>query len=433
MIPMFSNPPISDAIETRALGGRRTRPSSVYRAHVRLSVLPLLALALAGCSDEATVVGEQPGTPSEAAGPLYLVATTFSAGDQDQTYFVTSPSFDPQTQIDSTNGPQLLGGVVPTVYGGAVFAPDSAGPVITRYDVGAGDQLQVGAQLSFAGVGMTEILSWHIYIVRDKGYVFDPAGSRLILWDPRTMTLTGEQLDLPMIVREGWVPNLVFEHSGPVLRGDTLLVPLSWTDQDGNSRHASGVLALDIETDQVLGVDEDERCGESYATITAPSGDVYFFPPDWSAAPHFFADMFSPTCVLRVLPGATAFDDTDALDLSALGSGLAAAGAVPDGGSGFFFTTVDEALWDDGNGEGGAVWKTWHYDFTTQVSRPVGSLPDWSGQLYYVNVGGAYFIPYWRETDAGDQTTLYSVGTGDTDPTPSFSFEGNWYGLAQLR
>ncbi len=92
--------------------------------------LPLLALlALPACGEEATVIGED---PSGGDGPLYLVAPTFSAGDQDETYFVTTRTFDPATVIDSTSGPKLLGGVVPTVYGGAVCAPDSTGPLIIR-------------------------------------------------------------------------------------------------------------------------------------------------------------------------------------------------------------------------------------------------------------------------------------------------------------
>jgi hypothetical protein len=393
-----------------------------------------LALALAGGS-----IGcgsDDDGAPSPegaGSGPLYLIATFFSAGDNETTYFVTSPTFDASTQIDSTNGPELLGGVVPTVWNGAVFAPDSTAPVLTRFDIGAGDRLERGAELSFAGVGMTQLLSWHVYIASDtKGYVFDPGGSRLIVWNPSQMVLTGEQIPLPMLQRSGWVPNLVFEHSGVVRRGDTLLVPLGWQDQDFNSMYASGVLALNVDTNEVLSIDEDDRCGETYAAIPTPSGDVFFMPPDWSAVPHFFADMHQPTCVSRIVAGQTAFDGGDVLDVSAMGAGLPSSGGVPDGGSGFYFTSLDPALYD-GTNAADAVWRVWHHDFASNVSRQVESLPAWGGTLYYVNVGGQYFIPHWEVGPSGTDTTMYGVPDDGSDPAPIFTFAGNWYGAARLR
>ncbi|MGC4088047.1 MAG: hypothetical protein QM756_09140 [Polyangiaceae bacterium] len=105
---------------------------------------------------------------------------------------------------------------------------------------------------------------------------------------------------------------------------------------------------------------------------------------------------------------------------------------MPDGKTGFFFTAVDEVLWDNGNNEGGAVWRFWHYDFATQQSRAVESLPEWAGQGYYVNVGGELFIPSWVETATGYRTTLYKVD-GSADPSPVFSFDANWFGAARLR
>lgn len=393
------------------------------------ALLALASVVLSnGCRNDADSDRTNGGT-----GPLYLVATSFSAGDQTETYLVTTPAFDSSTRIDPTDGPKLLGGVVPVVRNGAVFLPDSNGPVLIRYDLGSNDRLVKGAELSFSGVGMTEIMSWHVYALSDtKGYVFDPRGSRIIVWNPSTMALTGKQIDLAAVARDGWTPNLVLEHSGPRLRGKNLLIPLSWQDQDGTSRFASGVVVLDTATDTVVSVDEDERCGESYATIESPAGDVYFFPPDWSSTPHFFADMHRPTCVARVRSGATTFDGGEPLDLSALGSGSAAAGAVPDGATGFFFTVVDQALWDDGNNAGGAAWRFWHYDFKTEESRRLDSMPAWAGQGYYVNVGGAFFIPYWRQTSTGSQTTLYRVNGAD-EPSALFSFDASWYGLARLR
>jgi hypothetical protein len=423
----------------------RTHAEPTLRSlHAGLLALVALGTFATACGDDQVTIGEdvvgnegsEPGSaePGEgAAEPLYVIATSFSAGDETETYLVTTDSFDESTQIDPTDGPKLLGGIVPTVRNGAVFAPDSGSPVISRFAPGADGRLVKGDEVSFAGVGMTEVLSWHVHVVNDeKAYVFDPAGPRIIVWNPTTMTLTGAQIDLPLLQRDGWVPNLVFEHSGPHARGNELLIPLGWQDIDGNSLFAAGLLVIDTNTDTVVDLDEDDRCGETYASVAAPNGDVYFFPPDWSAAPHYLADLHQPTCVLRVPVGATRFDDGFSLDLTQLGSGSAASGAVPDGAGGFFFTGLDEALWDGGNNEGGAVWRTYHYDFASGAARPVESLPVWAGQLYYVNVGGESFIPYWTETDTGDTTTLYRVN-GGSDPTPLFSFGANWYGVARLR
>jgi hypothetical protein len=419
---------------TRSSHPHKRAPS---QARIALRLLPAIigcAVGVTACADDELDARDTAQAEATAGdGPLYLIASSFSAGDQTETYLVTTPTFDKDTEIDATDGPKLLGGIVPNVVGHAVIVPDSNGPVLLRYELDAADRLEMAQSLSFSGVGLTEIKSFHVYIVsEEKGYVFDPAGARIIVWNPSTMTLADAQIDLAETRRDGWAPNLVFEHSGPRRRGNQLLIPLGWTDQDENSRHASGVVTLDTETDEVVAIVEDERCGESYATIEAPGGDIYFFPPDWSSAQHYFAEDFRPTCVLRVRPGAITFESDYALDLSQLGSGSAAAGAVPDGETGFYFTAVDEALYDDGRNESGAFWRFWHYDFESELARPLESLPVWSGQGYYVNVGGKAFIPYWRETDDGWKTTLYSV-EGGSDPEALFSFDANWYGAAKLR
>lgn len=386
-----------------------------------------------GCSGSDDGDGGGESAEGVGSGPLFLIATYFPTGDSETTYFVTSSRFDEGTRLDPTDGSVLLGDVVPTVWNGSVFAPNSTAPLITRYDVGADDRLTVGAELSFAGVGMTELISWHVYIVSDtKGYVFDPAGSRIIVWNPSEMALTGDQVPLPMLERAGWLPNVVFEHSGVVRRGSTLLVPVGWQDQDFNSVYASGVLAIDLDTDEVISMDEDARCGETYAAVPTPTGEVFFMPPDWSAVPHFFADMHQPTCAPLIPAGATTFDEGPVLDVSALGQGLASTGAVPDGGSGFFFSSLDPALWNGGN-EADPVWRVWHHDFGTGASRQVESLPLFSGQIYYVDVGSERFIPHWQQTATGNTTTMYRVLPDGVDPEPVFSFEGSWYGAGRLR
>jgi hypothetical protein len=408
----------------------------------------LAVLLTAGCSsDEARVIetdiaSEQPATDSEqpggtetAAEPLYLIATSFITGDELETYLVTSKTFDESTVIDPTNGPKLLGGIDILVGGGRAFAPDSNGPVLIRYDVNANDELVRGDELSFAGVGMTSILGSHVYIVSEtKGYVFDPAGPRIVIWNPATMTLTGEQIDLGATSRDGWVPNvnMGLVNLGALRRGAELLVPLNWQDQDGNSRFASGVLVLDTQTDAVVSVAEDERCGETFTNLAAPNGDIYFFPPAWSATAHYFIDLHQPTCVLRVKSGETAFDAGYQMDLSALGSGSAAAGAIPDGEGGFLFMTVDPTLWDSRESDLDGFWRLWRYDFSSETSRELSALPTWTGHAHYVNLDGKIAFVYWEETTTGNRTTFYRAN-GAADPVRLFSYDASWYSFAKLR
>jgi hypothetical protein len=422
------------------------------RSRITLRLALLLSLCVSACSDDSTEDehsdehehgdGGDDGhshshSPADAgtrkSDSLFLIATSFTAGDQTETYLVTTDRWDADTKVDTTAGPKLLGGVVPIVHKGSVFVPDSNSPVLQRYDVGDDDKLELGDEVSFMGAGLTQLSSTHIYILSDKkGYVFDPAGPRILVWDPSVMELTGKEIDLSMVKRDGWSPNLIFEQSGPQRVGDELYVPLAWLDQDGNSRFATGVVVLDVEKDSVVTVDEDERCGESYASVVDPDGNIYFFPPDWSAVAHFYADKHTPTCVLRINAGETVFDKDYALDLSALGSGGAASGAVPDGDSGFFFLTVDEELYDDGNNESGEYWHMYHHDFSSEETRKLDSFPAWAGTNYWIKVGDRTVMPYWRESEDGWVTTMYTVD-GSTDPKPVFSFDASWYGAAQLR
>lgn len=390
-------------------------------------------MLLVACTEEADIGAnrDRPGAPNSQS--LYVVATSFEAGDQRETYLVTTGRFDRATELDPTDGPKVLGGVVPIAHAGSVYVPDAGRPVIMRFAPRSNGRLEKKDELSFMGEGLNEVFSWHTFIVDDtKAYVFDQSGARLIVWNPKTMALSDKVIDLSELEREGWLPNLVFEHSGPIARGDELIIPLGWVDQDGNSRYASGALVLDVETDEVKAVLEDERCGESYATVRAGNGDIYFFPPDWSAAPHYFADKHQPTCVLRIRSGEDEFDADFSLNLSELGSGSAAAGAIPDGDEGFFFTAVDESLWDGAESTEEAVWKFYHADFESGDSHAVESLPLWSTHCYYVNVGGDLYIPREEETDDGPKTTFFAVRGAD-DPTEVFSFDASWYGAVKLR
>jgi hypothetical protein len=393
-----------------------------------------LLIACFACGDDAELVAT-PGIPTgeDPSGPLYLVAPAFFNADDAETYLITTDRFDASTAIDPASGARVLGEVVPIVHDGTVFATDARAPVIARFDVGPNDQLVKGAELSFGGVGITEIASWFVHIVSDtKAYVYDPAGRRLVVWNPSTMSLTGTEIDLTSLDRDGWTPRLALEVFSPWRRGSELLIPTAWVGQDEERRFANGLLVIDVETDQVVTSAEDERCGESYMSVAAANGDRYLFPSAFSSPQHYFAQQRGPSCVLRVLNGESTFDPDFQLDLSALGTGSAAVGAVPDGVDGFFFASVDDALRNLPENNGGEFWRIWHYDFASGASRAVEGLPVWAGDPYYVVVDGEVYMPQWRQTPDEQRTTLYRVN-GAEDPTSIFSFEASWAGFGRLR
>src|SRR5688572_10954291 len=84
--------------------------------------------AIIGCGSDDSDVTTADVDTGAVAGPLYLIAASFLTGDQTETYLVTSTSFDETTIVDPTDGPKLLGGIVPVVRNGSVFVPDSNGP-----------------------------------------------------------------------------------------------------------------------------------------------------------------------------------------------------------------------------------------------------------------------------------------------------------------
>lgn len=74
----------------------------------------------------------------------------------------------------------------------------------------------------------------------------------------------------------------------------------------------------------------------------------------------------------------------------------------------------------------------WHYDFASETSRPLTTLPVWTGHAHYVNLGGEIVFVYWEETATGNRTTFYRAD-GASDPSRLFSYDASWYSFAKLR
>ncbi|WP_437316488.1 hypothetical protein [Sorangium sp. So ce385] len=396
----------------------------------RMALFSLAALASCG--------NNEPGgeTTEYAGGPLYLIATEVSAGDHFQVYLVLSPTFDASTAIDATRGLELQGRPIPIVHNGAVYVSDRTAPTVTRYLVTEDGQLAPDRTVSFASVGVQGIDGANMHIVSDeKAYLFDPASLRILVWNPTEMKLTGAEIDLTEVSREGYTAVAWLEPFNVASRGDRLFIPVSWYDQDGNIAFGAALLTIDTSSDTVVAFSKDDRCGEAYMSVEAPSGDIYFFASAESSAQHHYGDgARRPSCVARVRAGADTFDpDDEVLDLSALVSGRAAQGAISDGATGFFFAAADEARWEEREQNGWSFWRIWHYDFETKEAREVDSLPWWAGSTYHYEIDGQKYLPFWEATpDDGWKTTVFKM-SGTDNPAPLFSFAASYRAIARLK
>jgi len=391
----------------------------------------MMPVFLTGCDDEDDDSDKDEGY----AGSLYLIATEVPSGGDDYTsYLVTTKTLDSSTSIGITDGIEIIGRPTPIVYNGAVFVEDASSPVLTRYNT-VGDYLEEGERLSFAGVGVGEVYTYLVKIISDtKAYLYDPAGPRMIVWNPQTMTLTGTEIDLSIISRDGYTPYVYMEDFyNAIIKDGKLFVPVSYSDQDWLYDYLSAVLTIDTENDTVLNFTTDDRCGEAYFALEMPDGDILYFASTWSASQHYFSDDLGASCALRIRDGEYDFDPDYKLDLSALVDGKAATGGVPDGDSGFFFLAADPERYADSENNGGTYWQFLHYNPDTEEVTEFPSLPYWADSPFFYQFDSRTVMCYWRENDDESRTTIVYEIESDAQPSELFSFDAGWRHIGKLR
>lgn len=422
------------------------------------SSLVLAALGSLACGDSATFVGEQPagdssgtsgeqaaggsaamtgqateGGASVAADPLYLVVTQIDAGsDMRQSYLNLVSSLDASTTVDATAGVEVQGYTLPVVFDGAVYVPDPLGPTLTRYTVGADDRLVAGARLSFADLGVSFVSGDAIHIVSaDKAYLFDTTGLRAIVWNPTEMVRTGEQIDLAPLARDGFRPFTFLEGFNAKVRGSRLFAPVTWYDDDFKSRYGAAVMVIDTDSNSLVTVLEDDRCGDAWVSVAVPSGDLYFFPNAGNVEEHALTVTEPPpSCALRINANQEVFDPSFTLNLSALAGGAPAQGAAPDGNGGFFFATVDAERYADAENNDFTFWAMWHYEMGASSAERVADFPWWTGAIRYYQVDERVILPYFEATPTWKTTFLELVPNPSAAP---FAVDASWTTVARVR
>jgi hypothetical protein len=400
-----------------------------------------VAAAAWGCNDEARVIAIDPsagGGPSPSSEPLYAIASTSFGPEGETSYVALVPSLSASTSIDYDRVLQVAGGASVFGQSGGRFFGLGKGeePTITRFDVSAdGVPVEAGTLSLLAyGIANTWIDPGLVPILSEtKAYVIDSSQMQVIVWSPSTMTVTGsfplEGVSLPD-------HETLFEPD-PTLRDGQLLIGALHNRGDVTAT-VSTLVVLDVESDRLVRVARDERCGGLWDSVLDSRGDVYLATGVWDAAQNrTLGDAISGTpCLVRVKAGQTEFDPEYFVEMSTFAAGRTAGALVGGARDQAFIKVLDEAGLGEIGAESfddvwsGAHWQWWRIQLgSSAAAEATGSMPPSAAASGMLSVDGTAFV---RNAAADfSETTLLDMSGGE--PRAELTLRGFPYGIVRVR
>lgn len=362
------------------------------------------------------------GNPDSAsgAGPGgYLVVVTERESPETNLQYLHLLKDWPESHaVDNGDAIELGEFVNVHTMGDAIFVHQPDDATVRRLVVGASGSIDDDSTISFAAYGVTGSSGDMVYVSPERAYFVDEGAAEIVVWNPDTMRILGSAPIPEAALTRGEMPAQISR--GFALGGEAF-VAASWRNWETLEYHdaaALGVFDASALTPE-LRIIEDDRCA---STVTTPfdGGDGYVYLV--SDAALGFDALANPNrtekslCVLRLRPGASAFDPDFFVDLgAALGSpGFYA--AHPMGGAKLLVHTWAPGLSLDGIAD--PVDPGWYWEFPpyfeyaivdlqTGTSIPVTDIPraavQWSLTL---RVRGGTYVQSYRDDTGSD---LYRV------------------------
>ena len=318
----------------------------------------------------------------------------------------------------------------------------SDAPTLTRYDVGADGALVASSEpMSLATYGITSGFKRPglvPFVSRNKAYFLDDRSSQAIVFDPETMTIS-TSISLAAAER----PDLILEFGErAVVRDEIVFVPARYRNADDGEAGLAAVLVIDTNTDTLLHVATDTRCGDTVHAIEGAGDALYFGTGTVGALFHArrFPAGYPEPCVLRIEKGQTTFDPDYHVSLAGRVGGRDA-GRLIAGPNGHVFvlalhpelleTPIDEStpLWDPWEA---SAWRFWRIslDESAGVGTLVESAPASSAGGWSIHAGSYDYIARIRYDEG--RTTLYSPREDGT-LVAGLDVGGVPYGLVRVR
>ncbi|MEM6930635.1 MAG: hypothetical protein AAF602_27115 [Myxococcota bacterium] len=396
---------------------------------LRLLALPL-ALGL-GCAPESP-------EPAEAGPTGYVLGSVVITPDGRTSYFQVLDDLEPDAPITNEGAVETPGNSVMMVHGADVFVGLADEPVWVRYTVDAAGQLSETGRVSFAGQGLRRIEFGNVVVDDDLAVTVSAERFVAIVWNPRTMRIL-RTVDLAHLRRS----NFILETFTTSAHDGLVYIPGRWGNVPaGRVYHAVSMTILDPRAGVVMGIAEDERCASGGRPVFDADGIAYVMGDGRNLSAQMIANSggepAEPTCLLRILPGATEFDPEWHVEIPSLTGGLDAATELElaEAGTGVGFSwmfhplllpegfeVVDFTFWEF------PVFELWQIELSeTPTARPVEGVP--FGVLGFLGspVDGKLYA------GVGDTETsvVYEVDPATSSGAIKFEMDGYLRGLYRL-
>lgn len=379
--------------DTTQVSGSGLRPSSEVPVEARSEAEPAQTLPTEARRLEPIVGGNE----------LFGGLVVHQPGSIQTTYSAIVQGVDDATDAALRAGYETPARVFPTAHDGAIYIPAGSSPTITKYTVGEGGRLVEGATISFAATGITQVLDGprmgSDMVAADKAYLLDPQALEFVIWDPSSMTLTGEAIDVSALLTEAfpdqsaYQPRIFLQRGTTRYRDGRMFVPVRWQNNDLDPPYiaAAGMIVIDTETDQVVDLLVDDRLWDTIYTVMTASGDIYLFTGAYGAATNWLTGAGRPGGALRIRSGEERFDPDYYLDLSAALGDRAVTSPVWAGGSSVYVKAFDEehaplseaAMMDPNELVRQESWRYWQVDLDGAApSREVTEIPWGQTSIY---------------------------------------------------
>jgi hypothetical protein len=356
---------------------------------------------------------QAPGAEAGAsAAASYIVHTALDAPTGRLNYFVPAASLAADGTVDLSKGLEIPG--VARLYappqGGFFAVGSSADVTITRFDLSRDGRFTETGVLSFQNQGINNLSRTVAFISETKAYYLDEANVRIIIWNPRDLTLTGS-IDLGVAAQPGM--NTKFVRVNYPLRAGRLYTTATWSNRSqGTLALETGLLVIDTERDTLAHYEVDTRCPGASEVVSLPSGDVYFGTgPDEVDHPQV-RGRSRPACLLRVKAGEERFDPGYVLQVSDSVGGRVACDVLPSGRpEAVLVRVLDESksAWSPANDEVGLAdaWEWWHLDVQTGAAARATELGVASVYTTYSRVEGQVLLT--RKLEGGADSQFFEV------------------------